>query len=153
MLWLSSVYTQALSRNTHLLNLSVAMAAAGPASEMLFYEFVAYAMTASVSGASGIVMGGIARDKYPERVSSLEMRAGAEVSHIISRSGMTRSDVNKIIKKIVDIYEKDIPNAPLGKKFNEIYDMERVTPLPEYMAVFQKVRKNLAELGLDYSVL
>ncbi|MBT4398674.1 MAG: monomethylamine:corrinoid methyltransferase, partial [Bacteroidetes bacterium] len=115
--------------------------------------FVAYSMTAAVSGASGIVTGGIARDKYPERVSSLEMRAAAEASHIVARSGMTRSDVNTMVKKIVAIYEKDIPNAPLGKKFNEIYDMERVTPLPEYLDVLNKVRKNLAELGLDYSVL
>jgi methylamine---corrinoid protein Co-methyltransferase len=153
MLWLSSVYSQAISRNTHLLNLSVAMASAGPASEMLFYEFVAYAMTASVSGASGIVTGGIARDKYPERVSTLEMRASAEAAHIVARSGMSRSDVNKVVKKIAAIYEKDIPNAPLGKKFREIYDMERVTPLPEYVEVLQKIRNNLAELGLDYSVL
>ena len=129
------------------------MASAGPASEMLFHEFVTYAMTASVSGASGIVMGGIARDKYPERVSTLEMRAGAEAGHIVARSGMSRSDVNKIVKKIVSVYEKDIPNAPLGKKFSEIYDMERVTPLPEYMDVLKKIQLDLAELGLDYSML
>ena len=152
MLWLGSVYSQAISRNTHLLNQAVAMAAAGPATDMLFYEFINWAMAASVSGGN-VVMGGIARDKYPERVSTLEMRAGAEAAHIVARMGLTRAQVNDIVKEIVVRYENDIPEAPLGKKFCEIYDMQRVTPLPEYTAVLEKIRKEMTELGVDYSVL
>lgn len=152
MLWLGSVYSQAISRNTHLLNQAVAMAAAGPATDMLFYEFINWAMAASVSGGN-VVMGGIARDKYPERVSTLEMRAGAEVAHIVARMGLTRAQVNDIVKEIVVRYENKIPEAPLGKKFSEIYDMQRVTPLPEYTAVLEKIRKEMTELGLDYAVL
>lgn len=152
MLWLVSVYSQAIARNTHLLNLSVAMAAAGPSTEMLFYEMVAHALTSTVSGAN-LVLGGIARDKYPERVSSLELRAGAEVGHIVARMGMTRDEVNSLVKELSSRYESRIPDAPLGKKFRELYDLERVTPTEGYLAVYRKIRQELMDLGLDYSTI
>jgi hypothetical protein len=152
MLWLVSVYSQAIAKNTHLLNLSVAMAAAGPATEMLFYEMAAHAMTSTVSGAN-LVLGGIARDKHPERTSSLEIRAGAEVGHIVARMGMSRDEVNRMVRELLSRYEEDIPNAPLGKKFSEIYDLERVTPTEEYEELYQRMRKELANLGLNYSLL
>ena len=110
------------------------------------------AIASTVSGAN-LVQGGIARDKYPERTSTLELRAGAEVAHITARMGMKRDQANEIIKKIVARYEKEIPNAPMGKKFSEIYNIERVTPTDEYLAIYHKIRKELKELGLDYSLL
>jgi hypothetical protein len=152
MLWLVSVYSQAISRNTQLLNQSVTMAAAGPATEMLFYEMAAHAITSTVSGAN-LVQGGIARDKYPERTSTLELRLGAEVAHITARMGMKRDQANDLVKEIVSRYENEIPNASMGKKFSEIYNLERVTPTDEYLAVYHKIRKELKELGLDYSLL
>jgi methylamine---corrinoid protein Co-methyltransferase len=152
MLWLSSVYSQAIARNTHLLNLSVAMAAAGPMTEILFYEMVAQAIASTVSGAN-LVLGGIARDKHPERVSTLEMRAGAEAGHVAARMGMSRVEANKFVKKLLTKYEKEIPNAPLGKRFSEIYDLERVTPTKEYMAFYSRMRTELKDMGLDHSLL
>jgi hypothetical protein len=152
MLWLVSVYSQAIARNTHLLNLSVAMAAAGPATDMLFYEMAAHAMTSTVSGAN-LVLGGIARDKYPERTSSLEIRAGEEVGHIVARMGLSRDEVNRIVKELLSRYEEEIPNAPLGKKFSELYDLERVAPTREYLEIHHRIRDELMGLGLDYSLL
>jgi hypothetical protein len=152
MLWLASVYSQALARNTHLLNESVAMAAAGPCTEMLFYEFAAYAIAATVSGAN-LVAGGIARDKYPERVSTLEIQTASEVSHIVARAGMTRKDADTLVRKIAARYQKQIPDAPLGKKFSEIYDLERVRPVSDYQKMYEAIRKELSDMGLDYGVL
>jgi len=152
MLWLASVYSQALARNTHLLNESVAMAAAGPCTEMLFYEFAAYAIAATVSGAN-VVAGGIARDKYPQRVSTLEIQTASEVAHIVSRMGMKRKEANALVKKLLEKYERMIPNAPLGKKFSEIYDMEKVRPLPDYQRMYEDIRKELSGRGLDYGLL
>lgn len=152
MLWLASVYTQALARNTHLLNESVAMAAAGPCTEMLFYEFAAYAIAAVVSGGN-LVAGGIARDKYPERVSTLEIQTASEVGHIVARMGMKRKEANALIKQLISKYEKKIPEAPLGKKFSEIYDMEKVKPLSDYQRMYEDIRKELSGMGLDYGLL
>jgi methylamine--corrinoid protein Co-methyltransferase len=109
-------------------------------------------MVATVSGGN-LDMAGIARDKWPERTSTLEIRTGAEVGHIVARMGMTRNDINKLVKKLLPRYEKQIPDAPLGKKFSEIYDLERVIPTKEYLELYEKTRKQLRKLGLDYSVL
>ena len=152
MLWLVSVYCQAIARNTHLLNQSVSMAAAGPATKMLFYELAAHAVAATVSGGN-LVAAGIARDKYPERVSTLEIQTASEVGHVVARMGMSRKDANHLVRKLVGKYEQQVPEAPLGKKFSEIYDVQKVTPSPEYAALYGQVRTELAELGLDYSLL
>ena len=152
MLWLVSVYCQAIARNTHLLNECVSMAAGGPATKMLFYELAAHAVAAAVSGGN-LVAAGIARDKYPERVSTLEIQTASEVGHVVARMGMTRKDANQLVRQLVAKYEKQIPQAPLGKKFSELYDLEKVTPLPEYAALYAEVRGELAGLGLDYSLL
>jgi methylamine--corrinoid protein Co-methyltransferase len=98
-------------------------------------------------------LGGIARDKHPERVSTLEMRAGAEAGHVVARMGMPRKEGNQFVKKLLAKYEKEIPNAPLGKRFGEIYDLERVTPTKEYMAFYSQLRTELKDMGLDYSLL
>ncbi len=150
MLWLVSVYCQAIARNSHMLNECVSMAAGGPATKMLFYELAAHAIAATVSGAN-LVAAGIARDKYPERVSTMEIQTAAEVGHIVARMGMTRKEANIFVRKLAGKYEQLIPQAPLGKKFSELYNLEKVTPLPEYAKLYEEVRKELADLGLDYS--
>jgi methylamine--corrinoid protein Co-methyltransferase len=128
MLWLVSVYCQAIARNSGMLNICTTMAAGGPSSEMLFYEMAAGAIAHTVSGANH-VQGGIARDKHPERVSTLELRLGAETAHAVTKMGMTRAQANDVVKELVGRYADDIPNAPLGKTFSELYDLERVKPL------------------------
>ncbi len=150
MLWLTSVYSQAIARNTKLLNISTTMAAAGPSTEMLFYEMAAGALVSTVSGAN-IVQGGIARDKYPERVSTLELRLGAETAHAVAKMGMTRAQANTVVKRLLAKYEDDVPEAPIGKTFSELYDLQRVKPLDEYMDVYQRMKAEIADLGIDYS--
>jgi hypothetical protein len=152
MLWLVSVYSQAIARNTHLLNECVSMAAAGPATKMLFYELAAHAVAATVSGAN-LVAAGIARDKYPERVATLEIQTASEVGHVVARMGMDRKEANRLVRALLARYEKQIPQAPLGSKFSELYDLERVTPLPEYAALYAEVREELSGLGLNYALL
>jgi methylamine--corrinoid protein Co-methyltransferase len=152
MLWLVSVYCQAIARNTHLLNQSVCMAAAGPATKMLFYELAAHAVASVVSGGN-LVAAGIARDKYPERVSTLEIQTASEVGHVVARMGMSRKEANILVRQLVGRYENQVPEAPLGRKFSEIYDLEKVSPLPDYEAMYREVRTELEGLGLDYSLL
>ncbi len=152
LLWLVSVYCQAIARNSRMLNICTTMAAGGPSSEMLFYEMAAGAIAHTVSGANH-VQGGIARDKYPERVSTLELRLGAETAHAVAAMRMTRAQANDVVKELASRYVADIPRAPLGKTFTELYDLERVRPLDEYIDVYRKMKKKVSEAGVDYSVL
>jgi len=76
-----------------------------------------------------------------------------EVGHVFARQGITRKEASKIVKKILELYEKDIPNAPVGKSFRECYDIVRVKPTDEYLKLWEKGKKRLGELGLDFKLL
>lgn len=152
MLWLVSASHQAIARNTHVLNFANTFIAAGPCTETACYELIAHGITAAVSGAN-LSPAASARNKFPERCTGMEGRICAEAAHAAALSGMTRKDANTIVRKLLDIYEKDIPEAPLGKKFSECYDIERVEPTDEYLDLYARIRKEAEGLGLDYSVI
>lgn len=152
MLWLVSTSNQALARNTHLLFFSNTFIAAGPCTRMACYELIAHGVTAAVSG-SHLSPAASARNKYPERCTGMEGRIATEAAHAASLSGMTRKEANTLVKKLLKKYEKDIPEAPLGKKFCECYDIERVEPTKEYLDLYADVKEEVGALGLDYSVL
>jgi methylamine--corrinoid protein Co-methyltransferase len=150
MLWLVSTAHQALARNTHLLHFANTFIAGGPCTDFACYELISHGVTASVSGAS-LSPAAVARNKYPERCTGMEGRICAEAAHAAARSGMTRKDANEIVKKLVSKYEKQMDDAPLGKKFSECYDLERVEPTQEYLDLYGKIKKEVQSIGLDYS--
>jgi methylamine--corrinoid protein Co-methyltransferase len=152
LLWLVSVYCQAIARNSRMLNICTTMAAGGPSTDMLFYEMVNGAIAHTVSGAHS-VQGGIARDKNPEHISTLELRLGAETAHAITKMHMTRAQANSVVKEILARYVDDIPDAPLGKRFSELYDLDRVKPLDFYVDIYRQKKEEIAKLGIDYSLL
>jgi hypothetical protein len=86
-------------------------------------------------------------------VSTLEIQTASEVGHVVARMGMSRKEANILVRQLVGRYENQVPEAPLGRKFSEIYDLEKVSPLPDYEAMYREVRTELEGLGLDYSLL
>lgn len=150
MLWLVSTAHQALARNTHLLHFANTFIAAGPCTEMACYELIAHGITAAVSGAN-LSPAASARNKYPECCTGMEGRICAEAAHAATRMGLIRSDANRIVKEILQRYEKDIPNAPAGKKFSECYDLETVKPGKEYVVLYQKIKEEVRKIGLVYA--
>ena len=152
MLWLVSTAHQALARNTHFLHFANAFTAAGPCTNFVCYELINHGITAAVSGAH-LAPAACARNKYPECCTGMEGRICAEAGHAAARSGMTRKDANTIVKKILSKYEDNIKDAPLGKKFSECYDLEKVNPTQEYLDLYDEVKKEVSSYGLDYSVI
>jgi len=150
MLWVVSAAHQALARNTHLLHFASSFIAAGPCTEMACYELIAYGIMATVS-ATAISPGASARNKYPERCTGMEGRICAEAAHAANRMGLNRKETNDLVKKILPKYEHQIPEAPMGKKFSECYDLERVEPTKEYLDIYDKVKNEVISVGLDYS--
>jgi hypothetical protein len=150
MLWLVSRSHQALARNTHLLHFANTFIAAGPCTEMACYELTAHGITAAVSGAN-LSPAASARNKYPERCTGMEGRICAEAAHSATRMGLTRSEANRIVKEILLKYEKDIPNAPIGKKFSECYDLEKVKPSKEYVELHERTKEEVKKTGFVYA--
>ncbi len=152
MLWLVSTAHQALARNTHLLHFANTFIAAGPCTEMACYELIAHGITAAVSGAD-LAPAAVARNKHPERCTGMEGRICAQAAHAATRMGLSRKDANELVKKILPKYEDEISQAPMGKTISECYDMERVEPTQEYLELYERVRKEVSSLGLDYGTL
>ncbi|HJN68242.1 MAG TPA: monomethylamine:corrinoid methyltransferase, partial [Candidatus Marinimicrobia bacterium] len=83
--------------------------------------------------------------------TGMEARIGAEAGHLAARQGMTRTHANEIVKRLLDLYESRISDAPLGKRFDECYDMETVQPTQKYLDLYEGCKKKLSGFGLDYS--
>jgi len=152
MLWLVSTAHQALARNTHLLHFNSTFIAAGPCTEFACWELINHGITVAVSGGH-LAPAAVARNMNPERCTGMEGRICAEAAHAAATSGLTRKDANEIVKKILPKYEKEIKDAPLGKKISECYDLARVEPTQEYLDLYAKVKKEVIEMGLDYSAV
>ena len=152
LLWISSIAPQALSRNTHLLVTINTFAAAGPCTEMVAYEIVANAMAATVSGAD-LDLVAVARNRHPERASGMEARIGAEAGHLTARQGVTREQANEIVKQILTQYEAQMDEAPIGKRFDECYNLSTLQPTQEYVDLYGRCKDKLSEFGLNYSLL
>ncbi|NOR15124.1 MAG: monomethylamine:corrinoid methyltransferase [Candidatus Aminicenantes bacterium] len=149
MLWIVSVYSQAIARNTRMPQTSNGFANAGPGTKMLYYETAAHAMASTVSGANLWEMAP-ARNKYHNRATPLECRLAAEIGYGTALSGMTREAANKIVNSLLEKYEKDIPEASIGKTFQEMYDVEKAVPRKEALEQYQEMVKELKNMGVPF---
>lgn len=152
LLWLVSITAQALSRNTHLLITANTFAAAGPCTEMAAYEIVAHALAGTVAGAD-LDLVAVARNRHPERATGMEARIGAEAGHLTARQGIRRDQANQIVKQILGQYEDRLAEAPIGKRFDECYNLATMEPTQEYIELYGRVKEKLSSFGMNYSML
>lgn len=149
MLWIVSVFSQAVARNSHIVQDSNGFANAGPGTDMLYYETAAHAIASTVSGNNLWEMAP-ARNKYHNRGTPLECRLAAEVGHAVARQGMTREQANEIVNKLLAKYEDKIPDAPLGKTFQEMYDVRKAVAKPEFEDQYKRIKEELAGMGIEF---
>jgi len=149
MLWIVSVYSQAVARNTKIPQTSSCMVNAGPGTDMVYYETAAHALTSTVSGAN-LWITAPARNKYHNRATPLEARIGAEIGYGTSSIGMTRKEANRIVNKLLEKYERSIPDAPIGKTFQELYDVQKAKPTKEAMTQYRRIVEELKNIGFVF---
>lgn len=146
-IWANAVAAQALSRNTPMLIYGDITPVSGPCTETLLYETSVPAIVETVCGSCMVLGVRSACGKYCDYVTGLESKFAGEV--IKAASGMKRSDANEIIKKIISKYEKTLMNPPKGKSFLECFDLKTLKPSQEWLNIYNKVVKELMDLGLD----
>jgi methylamine--corrinoid protein Co-methyltransferase len=146
LLWAMNVGVQALSRNTNLLVGTLVGPAGGPGTETLLYEVAAYAIGTTVSGQSLIEASHSAGGHVARHVSGLEARICGEIAHAVS--GMGREEANELVEQLYANYEPDLDTKPIGRPFEEVYDVQRVEPTPEWQGKYEKVWGQLVDLGL-----
>jgi methylamine--corrinoid protein Co-methyltransferase len=149
MLWLVSMVHQALAHNSRILSTSNGFFNAGPGTDMLLYEVAAHAMASTVSGGD-LWEAAPAHNKLRNYATPLEARLACEVGHAVARQGMSRAQANDIVKQLLSKYEAQIPSAPEGKPIQECYDMRKIQPMPWYNDMFNRVKAELAQMGVQF---
>ena len=150
-LWVRSIVGQATQRNTKAISGAGLVTYAGPGTEMMFYEIAAGTITHTVSGFH--VMHGVRKTKLtkPNQCSGLESKWEAEVAYASTK--LKREEANEIVKILLKKYEDKIRDAPEGLTFGEIYDWKTLKIKPQVYETYIKIKKELADLGLDFSIV
>jgi methylamine--corrinoid protein Co-methyltransferase len=141
-----SLAQQALARNSRLLTDVVLTPVGGPETKTLLYETAAMAMLATTSGACGIIGPRSGAGVNPGHVSGLEARFMAEVAH--ASAGMPRTEADRIVRELVSRYSDQLKQRPSGKRFDEVYDLRTLQPLPAWQRMYEEVKEELRGLGL-----
>ena len=136
----------AIDANTDLLIANQYYPAAGPCTEMCLLETAAQAITDTVSGRemlSGVASAkGVSRDK----TTPMETRIMGETAS--AAAGMSVSDANEMIERLVSGYEDNLSHPPRGRHFQDCYDLKTITPTKEHTEVYENAVQMLKDLGL-----
>jgi methylamine--corrinoid protein Co-methyltransferase len=151
-IWASSISQAAATRNSNAVVSGTApyISYSGPCTSMSLYEIATLALARTAVGCHlGAGCGG-RQGIHIDHCSGMEGRWAAEVG--IAAAGMKLGDANELVKTLVSKYEDRIKarNPPPGKPFPEIYDTEKLVPSKEYTDLYQKTKKELQELGIDF---
>lgn len=143
-----SLAFQALSRNTNLLVANFVRPVGGPGTKDILYEVAAHAIASVASGisyASGVHS---AMGNNESHVSGLESRFLAQAAK--ASAGLSRKEANQLVAILVEKYQDNQPNKPIGKPFDEVYDLEKIIPLPGWQEMYDEVCSELQDdLGLE----
>ena len=150
--WGSSIGSQALSMNTRIINTAVAMTNSGPGTDMQLQEITSAQCAAIPCGREGLSQGA-RRFKVRNLLGSgLENRYWCELGYAMA--GVKRDHANTIAKAMLGKYEhritKDSDGGPPGYTFDEIYDLKTLTPRPQFLQVYESMKRELEDLGIDF---
>ena len=150
-MWSEFLAHSALNRNTNfpLECASPYQAFAGPCTEMYLYEIAAATIGVTVVGSNPIHGGGSGSTR-PDYCTGLDSRYMGEVAY--AAAGTKRENANEMVKELLAKYEDRIKSrsAPIGKKFQECYDTKTITPSKEYLELYQKIKNELENKGLEF---
>lgn len=75
----------------------------------------------------------------------------AEVGHAVTRQALTLSDANRLVNQLYSLYEHvfQMPGGNPGVRFDQAYDLETLNPVPEWQRIYNEVKSEVRDLGLD----
>jgi methylamine--corrinoid protein Co-methyltransferase len=151
-IWATSLGVQALTRNSNLMVATLTGPAGGPGTKTILYENAAFAIAMTVSGQSVMEAShSAAGGRISRHASGLDAKICGEVVHAVA--GMSREQANELVKRLIALYLADLPNNPVGKPFEEVYDVEKVEPTPEWQGIYDDVRDELLKMGVPIGKL
>ena len=137
----------AIDLNTDLLLGNQYYTLAGPCTEMCLLETAAQAITDTASGRELISGAASSKGVVKDRTTGMEARMMGEAA--ISAAGMDILEAYAVFDILVSLYERNFSRPPVGKRFQDCYDITSVTPSKEYLKVYEKAISTLNKCGLD----
>jgi methylamine--corrinoid protein Co-methyltransferase len=145
-LWATSLGVQAITGNSDLMIAALAGPSGGPGTKTLLYENAAFSLMAVASGVSELLASHSAGGAVPRHGSGLDARICAEI--VRTMPGLTREHANELVSQIISLYQNDLASKPIGKPFEEVYDIEKIKPTPAWQATYDQVKSELISMGL-----
>jgi len=140
---------QALARNCHLMTNMTVSPVGGPATKTLLYECAAFTTLCTVSGISRILGPRSACGTVQDHVSGLEARFNGQVA--IAASHLNREQADELVQRSLSCYEDLQDKKPVGKPFQEVYDLKTIQPTKEWLELYDEVLKEVSAWGLPIS--
>jgi methylamine--corrinoid protein Co-methyltransferase len=142
-----AVAFQALSRNSNILVSAFVRPVGGPGTKDILYETAAMTLASVPSGIA--LMEGVqsAMGRHTAHVSGLEARFMGEVAH--AAQGLTRKEADPLVRRLIASYAPGQAEMRIGQPFDKVYDLDTVQPTPDWLRLYEEVRQELAEMGLE----
>jgi methylamine--corrinoid protein Co-methyltransferase len=144
--WATSLFCQAVSRNTMAVLHSINNQVAGPNTKMLLYETLVGMTNMGASGVTNVVGTRSTGGRRTNFLSPLEHRFGGEVFK--ASAGITRAHANDLARQFIPKYEDQLKSPPDGKPFQECYDVQQLKPTAEWQRMYDEVRAEAVAAGL-----
>jgi len=141
---------RAVDRNTHLLLGNQYYTSAGPMTEMCLLETAAQAVTDTASGRE--IISGCAATKGVslDMTTPIESRLMGYIARAVA--GVPLEKVNPALDKMVSLYEKNFKTAPKPYSFRTSYDVVKLVPTDEHLAVLGKAMKTIEGCGFKFKL-
>jgi len=66
-------------------------------------------------------------------------------------AGLMPEKANEVVKSLLPRYESRLEkDAPFGFTFGQLYDVEKETPKPEYLRMYERMKDEFREFGLRF---
>ena len=147
-MWVYSMVGRATSRHMRYPDLANGYAAAGPCTRMYFYEAAAVNLCCVTSGYGGVETVHPAKAVVEDGITPMEARFCTEVAH--AAAGMKTEQANEIVQQLLEKYEREIENAPQGKRYQECYDLKTGKPHEDYVRLYGEVKAELSKMGVPF---
>ncbi|MBF9016618.1 MULTISPECIES: monomethylamine:corrinoid methyltransferase [unclassified Oceanispirochaeta] len=149
-MWLQSIVCQAFARNAPAVIVCDVYPKSGALTKELLYEVAANSLAITLSG--GHLEGVGSADGSRPNGTGLEVRLMAEVAHAAVRQEMTMEEGNKIILSLLKKYEHvlEMEGGNPGQSIEEAYDLVTVKPVPQWTALYEEVKAELREAGINF---
>lgn len=148
-LWVESIVQQAFARNAPGIMVTDVYPKSGAMTRELLYETAANAVV--ITAAGGHLEGCGSADGLLPNGTGLEARLMGEVGHAVARQGLSLTEANALVLKLLPKYEHvfDQPEGNPGVRFDEAYDLATLRPVPAWEEIYREVKEELQQLGLE----